>query len=1171
FGFKSFADKTEVQFSPGVTAIVGPNGCGKSNIVDAVKWVLGEQGAKSLRGKQMQDVIFSGTQHRHPLSLAEVSLYVDNSDKRLPIDYNEVVISRRLYRSGESEYLINKNPCRLRDIVELFLDTGIGSRAYSLIEQGMIGAILSADTGERRRLFDEAAGIQKYKVRKKNALQKLTITEDHLVRINDLIAEVEKRVNALKRQVGKARRFLRLKTTVKEAEIRLAHQRFLRDAHAYAEAHQQKIKLDQKLATLQTQQTQLEARLEQQHAHLLELRHQLSQAQTSRDKRAHEINQLERQQALDRERLTHFTDRTEQDQREIAALESKLTSIETRKTQLLADLNQATQELDQIKKEITTHQTEKTELETAVAQAKQRVEQAKAQQLQAVHRQAQHQNEHQNLQKQLERLKAERSRLSTEIERLEHDKIECTNCLKNHRDRREHLEAEYEHIQEKLNRLNHDLQTAKNRLNALRQHKNEVYTEWKTAHSRHEILQNLKDNYEGYQPGVKSLLTEDHGISGIIGTVGDVLTVDPAYEHAWEVALADLLQVVVTETDAAMEAALHYLNRRQCGRVMFISLERARRFAQHQPPPPDTGLTIAAGVAQTIDPRFQDVLTLLLGEVVFTVNLAEALQQAETTRNGWKYIAQSGEMADSTGRVSGGFGNQTDGGILQRNRQLRRLNTQITELEDQLYQLEIDEEQQAETVENLRLEREQTQNDSRQVERQIATARGEESKWELELSKIHHRQENWIQQQQQIDTQRAELQLKLEQLETALTHFASHFAEVEAEVIEAEAQFQTIRTERDERLAALNQLEVQHVRAESHRHVLEKDLHRLQRAKKETREKINRYQREIEEAGQKTKQLHIAIRELTEQISQRMRQHALATAEVNQLQEQVASAQGQVKTMEQQLSAWRREASEVQQQDHALDIEQTQYKAKMDAAIDYIWRTYRLELKEMAGEMEPAFDPAALEQEIAAAQEKLAKMGAVNETAPQEYEEEHKRLEFLTTQRQDLLDARQQLDDTVNQINRKAQEMFTATFADVNAKFQQVFAQLFPGGEANLQLEAGVDPLEADVQIFARPFGKRLQEMTLLSGGERAMTAIALLFAIYLVKPSPFCILDEVDAPLDDANIHRFTAMLKDFAQETQFIIITHNKETMMVCDRLFGVTMEEAGVSKMISVELKN
>jgi len=1209
-GFKSFPQKIRVDFGPGITSVVGPNGSGKTNIVEAIRWVLGEQNMRHLRGDTLEDVIFTGSAQRKPLGMAEVTLTMFNNRGVLPVEYTELSIGRRTFRNGQSEYFINRKPCRLRDLRDLFLDTGMGSHAYSLIERGMVDNVLSDESGHRRFLFEEAAGIMRYKTRKKEALQKLDLTLADLTRVNDVVTEIEREVRSLARQVGKARRYSRLRDEVKTLDLGLAKEEYDRLAALEGALARERAQAEERRGSIAGVLARQEADLEGLKVDLLEREAAVRVAQEALSVREARGAELLNEVAVLRERRVNLTEKLEHARSEGLRLEGAL-----------EELSRAEKRLDEERTRLGAAQAEKDRecltLESAIEEMLPRLEarrealrQRKQLSLDLFQTRVKQESAAQTWAAKQADLTERKRQLAAEVEAGERELQELHEGIERAGQAADVAAAEVERLRAQVERETRAIADLEEEIRAHDDAEKKAREAFAALESRHATLRELKDKYEGYDESVRQLVAPPTRAPRILGTVGDVLHASGEWLVALEAALGEAVQFVVAERTEAALRALEGLESGGQGRATFIALDR---LSWSRPAEIPDEVLLAPGVRGLLlehvrfEPGFVTLASFLLSSVVVVDSIDIGLGLLERHRGlKLQFVTRKGERVHGPGIFQGGSGPTRAGSVLRREEEIERLEREIerahAELQTALSR--------SEELRRTRAEAQAALESSNAALRQADEASRTEAARRSELSirrEAATRARALL--QSAMDQVASDLQVALAEAEIAGALVKSAHEEhgrLEDVLIQEEQDVRELELERERLGAQHSELRIEATRAKT---AFEASLGELERIRQSAQEAEREIRARTEETGDTGRRIRDAEeegaqkeRELTAEIALK----AETDRALQEARERFGELKGSADDLESKTRELRREVADLTERLHRADLEHAESDSEMRVLLERVRNEYEADLAtwtppdagaeadagalaeiedldveaeegtvpdEAIVERSPA-EPAAegtesresRRERLRSLQEKLRSLGPVNLLAMQDYEERRQRLSFLTSQRADLEEARQSLLEAIQKINGTASELFLKTFLEVNENFQKVFRTLFEGGEAALSL-TGDDPLEAEIEILARPRGKKPQSLSLLSGGEKALTAIALLFAIYLVKPSPFCILDEVDAPLDDANIDRFVLLLREFSQNTQFIVVTHNKKTMEVADCLYGVTMEEPGVSKLVSV----
>jgi chromosome segregation protein len=1224
-GFKSFPQRVRVDFGAGITSVVGPNGSGKTNIVEAIRWVLGEQNMRHLRGDTLEDVIFTGSAHRKPLGMAEVSLTMVNNRGVLPSEYSTVQIARRTFRNGQSEYLINKNPCRLRDVRDLFLDTGMGSHAYSLIERGMVDNVLSDESGQRRFLFEEAAGIMRYKTRKKEALQKLDLTLADLTRVHDIIGEIEREVRSLARQVGKARRHGRLRDEIRAIDLGVAKETYDRLSSETRVLRAERSDAENRRSVLGGTLARHEAELEEHKLELLKREGDVRLAQEALSEHEARGAALLNEVAVLRERRAGLAEKLEHARSEASRLRASVEEVRAHLARIEGDRErlvqaQAEREAEErrLEAELADMGPKLEERRAALAERKQlSLDLFEARVMQESSART-WREKRRDLETRKNELLAQRDSLARDEAALREGILEIERSL-------ETTSREVAQARERVLEALAAIVAAEARI----AEQDEIEMRAREAHAaleaRHATLRELKESYEGYDASVRWLVAGPSRPARVLGTVGDVIQASGEWLTALEAALGEAVQFIVAErTDAALEA-LRALEQSGEGRATFISLDRVSR--SRVTPVPDDVLS-APGVLGTLldhvrfEPGYVALASFLLSGVVVVDSIDTGLKLNERfAGERLHFVTPRGERVVGPGIFQGGSGSTRAGSVLRREEELTELWASIgTSSEALAAILRTSEERRAAraSAQAVHEEAARLRSSSEEAHRALESRRTEQT----------IRGDAMAQAAAAVGSSLAAAESELEralseaeQAELALQSADLERGRVDEVLAREEAEVRTMEYERERRVALHAEARVEATRARSAVEAGALEHERLLRSAEEAERGIASREEEAVQTENRIRETETLGAEREAELALEIQRKAERELILQKAREQFGEVKGLSDDLESRVREVRREHAELTERLHRAELEQAEADGEMRRLLERIRNEYEVDLgayvlpdaleageageenalveiedvdlepdtgrvqdeaivdrsdDDAAGEIESGslgakpVAPGATREEREARlrwlQEKLRSIGPVNLLAVQDYEERRQRLGFLTGQRKDLDDARQSLLEAIEKINATASELFLTTFQKVNENFQKVFTSLFEGGESALLL-TGDDPLEAEIEILARPRGKKPQSLSLLSGGEKALTAIALLFAIYLVKPSPFCILDEVDAPLDDANVDRFVQLLREFAVNTQFIVVTHNKKTMEVADYLYGVTMEEPGVSKLVSV----
>ncbi len=1182
YGFKSFADRVAIDFNPGITAIVGPNGCGKSNISDAIRWVLGEQRPTLIRGSKMDEVIFAGSRDRKPINLAEVVLRFSNEDGALPLEYSEVAIARRVFRDDVSEYSLNKHVCRLKDIQDLFMGTGVGTHTYSLIQQGMVDSILSDKAEERRTMFEEAAGVTRYKNRRKATERKLEATAGDLRRVEDIVAEVEKNVSSLKRQVGKARRWREYEAEEARLDVHVSGS----ELAALAEREGPVV---EELGRLQALEVEQSARLADREAGLETLELEIFDARRRDDEVRERVEELRRQisrredsQLVTGETLRHHAERLESLAVDDARAASRADDLEERRANLEVDRHAAAERLEAVIGRLgiegegsdAQHEAELRAERAHLAAEIERLQEQLGEARQAAARQGS------AAESAAERIAG----IQAELEARRRDAGESAAAREHARSAMAAADAERGERGARIETLAATVRRATEELQAARERLARARASEHSAAGRLETLEAMEARFEGYVRGARALLAGGPG-DGLAGALPQAIeALDPAFEPALDRYLESLGHAIVA---GRLEAAARAADRLAADGLGRADLVVPGLVAVGPPPEiPDSAAALVAArgdraLRWTGDPDLGAALEPLFARLLIVADRRSALAcraaldaSPEAARH-YVIAGMDGTLIEPTGRWRTA-GEAGDGGLLARRRLVQEARV---ELEDR----------KAEAADAARivaageavLSAGESALSTAQTEALAAEARYRESR---EAAVVAEQEERQIARRAaELQGQEAEEREAQDRAAAAGRAIAETMEELEADLARARARHADVRAAlerhdevRAERISARHAIELERAEAEAALKAIERELEHLVAEEDRlasARAERAAERRRLDDACVQLEQEREATLSEIEGLYARLDGVEKSRVEGG---EALREAEARRSAFETEVRELRREHDRATERRHELELARQDLQFRRQTLLDHLAEAYALPLPELAAlhpltEAEAGLPAQDLRGRLEEVRRKRANLGPVNMLAVEEYEREAERYEFLVRQRDDLAQAKRQLEEAVRTINSTAKELFVETFDAVRKNLDVTFKTLFEGGHADIRLENPDDPLESPIEIVASPRGKRVQHISLLSGGERALTALSLLFAIYLVKPSPFCILDEVDAPLDDANVSRFLTMIRHFSEETQFIVITHNKRTMAAADYLYGITMEEPGVSSLVSVSLES
>lgn len=1176
YGFKSFADKIELEFSQGVTAVVGPNGSGKSNIADAVRWVLGEQSAKNLRGSKMEDIIFAGTQKRRPLGYAEVSLVIDNSLGELPIEYNEVRITRRVFRSGESEFYINKSLCRLKDIYQLFMDTGLGKEGYSIIGQGKIDEILSTSSEDRRYIFEEAAGIVKYKTRKNEAEKKLNRTEQNLLRINDIIRELENQIDPLSIQAEKAKKFISLKEQLKEKELAL----FIHKMDQLKET-QDKIQFGKQ--GIQEEIKKQEKIIEQQEKINNQLKIQLKQIEDT-------IN-------FNQKSLYNLSTQSEKNRSDIQLLNSRIDNLSENKERLILEINDMNEEMDQYKeeKEIKKQELEKISqylekqsdilvekkerlniLKSTLTDKETSIEKKRQEKLELI-------NYLSDLKSNLNGIQIMENNIKNQLQQLSHQYVEGekkrankVDVLKKEQKNKQLKEQEIQELEDSRKSLSSQLNKEFLQIEKLEDEIKKKYNEIQSKKSRQKILVEMENEYDGYYKSVKNLMMKREKnklLKDIIyGVVAEIIHVPQQYAIAIERALGSSSQNIIVKDEYGAQDCIRILNKNKWGRATFLPLNiiKGNKITKELNILRDTKgyIGIASSLIQ-YDSIFKQVIEQLLGRVIIVEKMEDGIYLSRKLSHKFKIVTLQGDVFNPGGSIVGGSNSHKESGIISRQNEIEVLSEELNNLRKQYnvltekYEklkihkkgLEDKEKQLIDRIKNEEFEKVSIENSMKQIGNEIREVENEMSKIQKELDSF------------QIEL--SDLMEKEKSTEREIYNINESITNIDDEINTNDHSNKDEKANIENLNNKITQLEVelatsQQKQAQIHNQILNlnKNIENNQSILQEKKLTKDRYEMEIEENNNTIEKKRISLKEMLHEKSELELQTNNLSIKRKELEKQIEVCEGKLNQFNKQFVISNNAL-------HKTEIQLNKVEMQIDTLQNNIYEDYKLTYHSVLGYKKKIEDLSQINSEIQHCKEELQNMGNINIDSIEEYERISERYQFLLKQRNDLNAGKKSLNKVIDEIAVTMEKQFKKQFDIIKEEFNNVFQKLFRGGYGKIYLMEPESPLNCGIEIEVQPPGKKLQSLSLLSGGERALTAVALLFAILKVRPTPFCILDEIEAALDDANVYRYASFLKDFSQNTQFIAITHRKGTMEYADVLYGVTMEEQGISKLVSVKL--
>ena len=1170
-GFKSFANKLVFEFHNGITGIVGPNGSGKSNVADAVRWVLGEQRIRQLRGASMQDVIFSGTELRKPQGFAYVAITLDNSDHQLSIDYDEVTVSRRLYRSGESEYMINGSACRLKDINELFYDTGIGKEGYSIIGQGQIDKILSGKPEERRELFDEAAGIVKYKRRKAIAQKKLEDEKASLVRVSDILSELEKQVGPLERQSKAAREYLQLKEELKICD---ANQFLLDTEHIQgqlAETGKKKTLLEgdleesrKKSETVRQEYDQLETAIRQLEGAIEQERNRLNQVSMEKNTLEGRISVLKEQIHTEEMNEEHLKNRREVISQDLTAKEEQLVSYEKERTHLESQNTEGLERLEEAKKEVQNQEEEIRELEALI-------DASKAEIIRCLNEKAELAARQQRYEAMLEQVNLRRSEVSQKLLRFKSDESVQEERISQENERLSLVKKELEEKQFAAQEAEDAMTEADKEVRRLNRRLNDTQQEYHMAHTRLESLRNLAERYDGYGNSIRRVMEVRDRIHGIHGVVADLIATRQSYETAIETALGGSIQNIVTDSETTAKQLIEYLKKNKYGRATFLpltSIGNGQAFPKPEALKEKGVIGLASDLVETKE-EYQGLVRYLLGRVVVASDIDAAIALAKKYRYSLRIVTLEGELLSPGGSMTGGaFKNSSN--LLGRRREIEEL--------EQACSLHLKQAEIMQTELSLAEAMVQEKKDETQTLKAAAQKLAlEENTLRVTISRLEEKKDEIAESSLDLVREHGQLEIQVREISESRQNLSENTKKLESQSSEAEKRvgetsklLENARIRRDGSSEILSGLQLSQASLSQKLDFIREHQQRIRMECKKLKEEFAALESGSGDSKEAVAKKEEEIRQIYAQIENSVHQTAAYESAISHKtiqKEDTARKQRELFSVREEISA---RITELDKDMFRLQSQEEKLSERLEAGVSYLWSEYEMTAAEAQTLKKDTFvSLPGLQRQIEELKARIRGLGSINVNAIEDYREVSERYNFMKNQHEDLVAAQAELEKIILELDTGMRRQFKEKFSEIRAEFDRVFKELFGGGRGTLELMEEEDILEAGIQIIAQPPGKKLQNMMQLSGGEKALTAISLLFAIQNLKPSPFCLLDEIEAALDDSNVDRFAGYLHKLTKNTQFIVITHRRGTMMSADRLYGITMQEKGVSALVSVKL--
>ena len=1170
-GFKSFANKMNLQFHEGITGIVGPNGSGKSNVADAVRWVLGEQSAKSLRGGNMQDVIFSGTETRKPLGYASVAITFDNTDHKLNIDFNEVTVTRRLYRSGESEYLLNGAACRLKDINELFYDTGIGKEGYSIIGQGQIDRILSGKPEERRELFDEAAGIVKFKRRKAATQKKLADEQQNLVRVTDILSELTRQLGPLERQSETARVYLKKKEELKLLDVNM----FLMELERIREDLG---KIDQRyeIASGELQETkeafeQTKQEYDRLEKELETLDATIHEAQEQAGRNAVQKQQMEGQLELLKEQILALERNQEQFGQRAEAIRRDRETYRKEQASYREQQEELREQLETVSKDREEKEQQRAQLQRNIQEKEAIMEKSKGEIITLLNQRASTKGKLQRYDAMLEQIGIRKSALSQKILQLKTEEAGQESTLQK-------LQQTWQEVKEKLAALQETSRSNDGLIESLTKELAEASRQMEigqaTYHreeSRLESLKNLTERYDGYGNSIRKVMEQKRNYPGIRGVVADLIQAEKQYETAIETALGGSIQNIVTDNETTAKHLIEYLKKGKFGRATFLPLTsmQKRQASVQDGVLQEPGVLGVASDLVSFEEEYRGMAVQLLGRTLVVDHIDHAIALGRKYRQSLRMVTLEGELLSPGGSMTGGsFRNNSN--LLGRRREIEELEGHIRQLKKELDDMQ-------QQITRKRDERNELRRKKTELTEQM-------QKLYLEQNTARMNMQSAVEKTEEIQSGYASLQREGAEIESQIAEITESRKTIEGEMElsrrqegeqeeaagRAQAELEQLHLQDEQMQKELEDIRLSHANVSQKFEFLEENILRISR----DLERLEQEEEHLkEQAGQEKEQSVQKEKEIAALEQEIVKAGEHAEQEKTQMEEYLKKKEtlnGEHKEFFRKRDELSEHIARMDKECYRLNSQKEKLEEARESQNTYMWQEYEITpVRALEYRMEELPERGEMKRQIAEAKEAIRKLGPVNVNAIEEYKELRERHEFLSSQHEDLVQAAKTLQGIIDELDEGMRRQFTEKFAEIRQEFDKAFKQLFGGGRGTLELMEDEDVLEAGIRIISQPPGKKLQNMMQLSGGEKALTAIALLFAIQNLKPSPFCLLDEIEAALDDSNVTRFATYLHKLTRNTQFIVITHRRGTMNAADRLYGITMQEKGVSTLVSVSL--
>jgi len=1171
-GFKSFADKTILELRPGITTVIGPNGSGKSNISDAIRWVLGEQSMKSLRGTKSLDIIFAGTQNRKSLGFAEASLVFDNSDGALPIEFTEVTVTRKIYRSGETGYYINKTPCRLKDVLELFMDTGIGKDGYSIIGQGKIDEILSNKSEDRRHIFEEAAGIVKYRSRKEEAEKKLEHTKLNLLRINDIISEIEGNLGPLQTQSEKAKKYLNLREELKNIEVGL----FVYNIEKYKENLQQIV---QDIDVMQSQCNDEEGKLERVKILKEELKSSIDEITEQIENMSNlgfesqkEIEQLNSEINVAKTRITNnnennvrFTDEIQEQNEKIQELKQELEQKEAKKDNLKQNKEKFEKELNEKQEELAKITEKLSAKELEIEGYKQTVEQNTDKKYELQSEINAQEINFQNHEKRQNQIKQEIQTTISELDNTRMNKEEISKGFYESENKKNKAQKSLEEVAKQKQEANQKIKSFESNINILS-------SDMRIKESRLKFLIETEKEKEGYIKSVKSLLKDCENIKdlgkGMHGVLANIIEVPDELETAIEMCLGASLQNIVTDTEEDAKKLVEHLRKNNLGRASFLPIASVKGKKLEKLKGNESGVIGIASDLVKFNKKYEQIILNLLGRTVIVDNMNTAIKVAKQNGYTFRIVTKDGDLINPSGAITGGSVAKKTVNILGRGKEIEKLEKEIKNIKSKIQKLEEEKEEYEQSIEGILELSANLEKELQEIDITYATEKQKMISIDENIQKLQNRLNKLKEEQKNLETLKQESIEQKEKIQEETQKITNQNEELSKLI----SEFAELNKDDQKYIDDLNfditNLKISVSSFDESESSIQEIQERINQELNNAKASIENKNNQIEQIKVENENLEKTIQETLNKIEEIKQKVSNSSAEIEKMKQERTQKSEKLSKQEDEITSKFKIIEDLKSQLVKLDVKKTKVEEDINTIINKMWEEYELTPNNVEGYAKPE-NVALTQKRVNNIRTEIRDLGSVNVDSIDEYKNLKDRYDFMSEQRLDLENTMSKLRKVITDMTQIMKEQFREKFKIINKNFGEVFAELFGGGKASLNLEDEENILECGIEITVQPPGKKLQNMMLLSGGEKAFTAIALLFAILKINPAPFCVLDEIEAALDDVNVFRYADYLKKFTEHTQFLVITHRKGTMEAADTVYGVTMEESGISKLLSMKL--